>query len=94
MHRVFCDPAAAAWVSTAGLGLDIVGVILLFFHGLPHDAAYGTTLEWGDRRERDDWKRALAWSRLGLVLLVAGFFLQAVSNHLCCLGHLVLRTSG
>ena len=40
------SPAA---LSSLGLLLDIAGVVLLFFFGLPNEASFSTVLEWGRR---------------------------------------------
>ena len=72
-------------VNSAGLALDIGGVILLFFYGLPEEISKTGAghLTWGeDKEEAKKWKRYKRRSRWGLVLLVWGFFLQLVSNWL------------
>ena len=76
------SPAA---LSSLGLLLDIAGVVLLFFFGLPADvhAGGGTVIQWGgDPEGARRYRRARALSRLGLLLLVAGFVLQIAGNHL------------
>ena len=67
-----CEMLLPNIVNSIGLTFDIVGVVLLFSGGPP----------WGslDRVGRR--------SGIGLGLLVFGFFLQIVSNHLCALGWL------
>ena len=83
-------PAA---INSIGLFLDIVGVVLLFFYGLPNYvnpagleidalteiACAGPTPE---GMKRWEWHRF--WSRAGLVLLIFGFALQIVSNYWEC----------
>ncbi|MYN65759.1 MAG: hypothetical protein F4X11_12120 [Acidobacteria bacterium] len=77
-------------INSIGLALDIAGVVLLFRFGLPSDVVHpdrgdrlllgGPTPEERQHRETR-WNRHRFWSRLGLGLLVVGFALQAVSNH-------------
>lgn len=76
------SPAA---LSSLGLLLDIAGVVLLFFFGLPADVHQGggTAVLWGGGPENAKrYRRARALSRLGLALLVAGFGLQIAGNYL------------
>ena len=81
------DPAA---INSIGLFLDIVGVILLFFFGLPNyvnpggkdidaltEIASGARTPEGEKR----WKLHRWLSVVGLVLLIFGFALQIVSNY-------------
>jgi len=79
-------------INSIGLSLDIAGVVLLFKYGLPSDVGarpdegYSFGLGGGppaeERRQRESrWTRYRTGSRLGLGLLVAGFVLQIVSNH-------------
>ena len=85
---------SAASINSVGLFLDILGVILLFIFALPSRVseeppseliAFGSdpdsTKQWEKQR-----KRYKFWSGLALVLLVLGFALQIVSNHLGLLG--------
>lgn len=72
-------------INSCGLALDILGVVLLFFFGLPADvhAGGGTAILWGGGPENAKrYRRARALSRLGLLLLVAGFGLQIAGNYL------------
>ena len=72
-------------INSCGLALDILGVVLLFFFGLPADVREGggTVLLWGEDPEgARRYRRARALSRLGLALLVAGFGLQIAGNYL------------
>ena len=75
-------------VNSIGLACDIVGVILLFFCGLPSKVNRGghtlvSALSLGKTPEGvKRWKRFERLSWLALVLLVLGFVLQIVSNHL------------
>ena len=75
-------------VSSVGLFLDIVGVVLLFKYGLPADVREkgGTIISFGGgkrdeeaKREHRQYKR---FSRIGLGFLIVGFVLQLVSNFL------------
>ena len=73
-------------INSLGLSLDIAGVVLLFFFGLPPDihGGGGMVISWlaGENQASNAkrYRRARALSRLGLVL-VAGFGLQIASNH-------------
>ena len=72
-------------INSLGLGLDIVGIIMLFFFGLPPDPRKGGVgyLVWGeDKNEarKYDVFKSLSW--LALFLVVCGFSLQIASNHL------------
>lgn len=64
------------------MALDIVGVVLLFRYGLPAEIRFENVMEfdesWGSARRR---RRYAIASYLALALLVLGFFLQIVSNH-------------
>ena len=70
-------------INSIGLGLDIVGVIMLFLYGLPKEinrCGY-VVLSFGeDENEAKKWNRynRLSWAALGLIVL--GFLLQIVSN--------------
>jgi hypothetical protein len=71
-------------VNSVGLLCDIAGAIILWRYGLPEEfsktgAVYLTT---GDTDQGEAAKaRAYEWlARLGLGLLIFGFFLQLVSN--------------
>ena len=70
-------------VNTVGLGLDIVGVILLFLFGLPPKVSRGggVPMEWSGTPE--DARRAKRYERISwgaLLLMVLGFLLQIVST--------------
>ena len=65
---------------SAGLLLDAIGAALLFFFALPNRAGLDGVLTWGRGNEtRLKWYSRL--SKLGLGLLILGFVLQLVSNH-------------
>ena len=79
---------SAACINSVGLFLDIGGVILLFFFGLPSRVSEGPPyLSFGEdpdstkqrKKQRKRYQR-VSWFALGL--LVVGFALQIVSNHL------------
>ena len=73
-------------VNSIGLSLDILGVVLLFFFGLPARVREtgGTTIRWGGgKSDEEAWKeyrRYRCFGRTGLALLVCGFTLQLLSN--------------
>ena len=82
---------SAACINSVGLVLDIIGVILLFIFGLPNrfvsDGPPTNTLSFGwDPDSVKQWEKRWNWyervSRFAVVLLVLGFALQIVSNHL------------
>jgi hypothetical protein len=70
-------------VNSIGLSLDIVGVLLLFFYGLPSKFKKPPKLLLeGEitreaRRKNADIK---FWSHLGLIFLIIGFIFQLLSN--------------
>ena len=74
-------------VNSAGLALDILGVILLFFFGLPSRVSEGPPyLSFGEdpdstKQRKKQRKRYQRVSWFALVLLILGFALQMVSNH-------------
>ena len=71
-------------INSAGLALDIGGVILLFIYGLPERVdRFGSGADWTfgvDEEEAKKYKRYKKNSFWGLGFLVLGFFLQLVSN--------------
>ena len=75
-------------VSSTGLVLDIVGVVLLFFYGLSADVSEtgGTRLVWpgGTSKEeaRREYRHYKRMARIGLGCLMVGFLLQLISNFL------------
>ena len=78
-------------INSVGLLLDIAGVVLLFFFGLPSRIKHPDDLQlmgWGTHvqglhgasvRAKWDWHQRM--SRLGLLFLIVGFALQIASNH-------------
>ena len=77
---------SSAWVNSLGLALDVVGVILIWRYGLPEhinrNGAQHLLLEGADESEQKKAARYDLLSRLGLLLLILGFGLQALSNFL------------
>ena len=86
---------SAASINSVGLFLDIIGVILLFIFGLPSrfvsDGPPTNTISLGwdpdsVKQWEKQWNRYKLVSWFAVVLLVLGFALQIVSNHLGLLG--------
>lgn len=71
-------------INSFGLGLDIIGVIILFKYGLPSDVNRGGAVVKivSGSQEIPKYKKYLRWAYFGLSLLVLGFVLQLVSNFL------------
>ena len=70
-------------VNSAGLVLDIGGVVILFCYGLPAEIRKEHLLSVGENEKQvRKWNHYKRISRLGLGLLVLGFSLQLVSNWL------------
>ena len=79
-------------LNSAGLALDIAGVVPLFVFGLPSDVVRPDepdVLHLDTRQHPDEhlarerrWGQHRFWSRAGLGLLVSGFLLQIASNHI------------
>ena len=72
-------------INTVGLAFDIVGVILLFFYGLPEPISKTGAghLTWGENEEEaTKWRLYKTRSCWGLALLIIGFSLQLLSNWL------------
>lgn len=69
------------WVNTFGLGLDIVGVLLLWKFGLgPRGIHRGPSLLAIEKHAEEDMSREAAYdwlSLLGIICLVTGFLMQA-----------------
>ena len=66
-------------LNTIGLTLDIIGVGLLFRFGLPEAFMAKIKLRPADENQ---WNRYFYLSRIALILVILGFALQIVSNHL------------
>lgn len=67
------------WYTIIGLGLDIIGVILLFRYGVLPRRLFDSLLR---DHTIDDWKvnRNHRFSAIGLTLLICGFFLQIMGT--------------
>lgn len=79
---------SSTFINTTGLMLDIIGVISLFFFGLPPDVnRHGNShliLEASGPDNDDEKQKAKRYGRfswLGLIALVLGFILQIWSNY-------------
>lgn len=74
------------YLNCAGLGLDIIGALLMFYFGIPQMANRGgqsyLLLEGVDTEQVERAKRYDKYARLGLIALVMGFAIQFVSNAL------------
>ena len=86
---------SAASINSVGLFLHIIGVLLLFIFGLPSrfvsDGPPTNTISFGwdpdsVKQWEKQWNRYKLVSWFAVVLLVLGFALQIVSNHLGLLG--------
>ena len=74
----------SAYMSSAGLSLDIVGIILLFFYGLPKDIHKKGVpdMTWdGELIDPKGWVHYKILARIGLAIIIVGFTLQIISNH-------------
>ncbi len=75
---------AAKALSSFGLFLDVIGVVLLFKFGLPEEVRRHGRSFLAIEGENEDEKRKAEeydfWARFGLVLLIVGFLLQLISN--------------
>lgn len=72
-------------VDSLGLVLDVAGVILLYFYGLPsriHTPSKLLTEEGLTDKELDENKKIEFWSGVGLVMIAIGFILQTASQWL------------
>ena len=77
-------------INTLGLCLDIVGVILVFWNGLPPTDAnpHGLVFMAYEQENPEavkNWHRRRRYSIAGLTCIVLGFGLQILSNHVCAL---------
>ena len=69
-------------LNVTGLGLDALGIVLLFFYGPPPGVQpAGTLLLWGkdEVQERKNKRNALI-GRCALGIIVLGFLLQILAN--------------
>ncbi len=63
-------------LSVIGLSLDIIGVVFLFFYGLPlRGASYAVSEEY---QRKKPFRKVMSY--IGLSLLVIGFILQLISS--------------
>lgn len=73
----------APWVASAGLVLDIIGVLLLWRFGLPESisrtGAQHMILEQTDEAEVNLARKYDRHARIGIGLIVAGFGLQILA---------------
>ncbi len=73
-------------INSLGLILDIFGAILIFLFGIsPNISREGhinLILEQEDTSEKEKAKKYDSYSRIGMYLLIAGFILQLISNHI------------
>lgn len=71
-------------VNSLGLLSDVVGVVLLYFYGLPTEISRSGAIrfiaEQTDTEELRLTRRYDRWARVGLACLLLGFLLQLVSN--------------
>ncbi len=80
-----CSLDLASCVNTVGLGLDILGVVLLYFYGLPADVRRDGESLFLLEGKPNEYEVAKAkkydrCARLGLLSLIVGFFLQILGN--------------
>jgi hypothetical protein len=76
----------ATGVNSAGLVCDIVGVVIVWYYGLPSEVSRSGA-NYLLLEQPNDAEKALArhydrLSRVGLILLILGFVLQLASNFL------------
>lgn len=66
--------STSAWLNIIGLSFDILGVILIFFFGLP-TWVKTRTIDGGDvdAPEVSSWQPGLNWLGLGAMLIGFGF---------------------
>lgn len=72
-------------LNSTGLFLDIIGITLLFFFGLPSEVRKGGTgflIIGQDEHEAGKWKQYKCISWTALATLIIGFTLQIISNHI------------
>ena len=81
-----CTESIGNLITSLGLLFDIGGVALLFFFGLPNRVGTGKGVDilWPgeDREEARKFRRYTTLSRSGLILLITGFGLQLLGNHM------------
>ena len=73
-------------VNSAGLILDILGVVILFFNGLPIEQIFAPGKHFyfvnPDESKSKAHRIRCFLSKLALAMLIVGFCLQLVSNHM------------
>ena len=73
-------------INSAGLVIDIIGVVLIFFFGISpmidSEGSVFITLEQRDELEIRKAKKYKCISRFGLILIALGFIAQIISNTL------------
>ncbi|PIR39154.1 MAG: hypothetical protein COV35_01145 [Alphaproteobacteria bacterium CG11_big_fil_rev_8_21_14_0_20_39_49] len=73
-------------LNSIGLGLDIIGVVLIFFFGIPQkmDRSGDIFIVLGEKspNEIKKIKKYDFWANTGLILIVSGFVIQIISNFL------------
>ena len=79
--QILAQPTTQAFLSSLGLFLDIVGVILVFKFGVPLGDYLRGVLTWR-RHDTNREKRSQTISACGLACIIIGFMLQIVSNWL------------
>jgi len=71
-------------INSIGLILDIIGVLLIFFFGIPRKIDTGGSIFLVTGKENTDEKKSVKLynflSHLGLIFVFIGFALQLVSN--------------
>lgn len=74
----------ATLLNSIGLGLDLVGVFLLFFFTLPKKEQDALLLESAPSKEWREMNRGISkvLSYCGLCFVIIGFAVQIVSNHI------------
>ena len=80
--------SCSSLINSAGLIFDIVGAITLWRYGLPEaisrDGLELVITSEVNEDEKTKAKKYDCWSKIGLLLLIAGFVLQLVSNFILC----------
>jgi len=66
-------------VNSIGLILDVAGVVLIFYFGLPNEVP-GEGTKWDYTKDPKIEKRYKRYGKIGLFLLILGFILQFLSD--------------
>ncbi len=75
--------SVAGIVNAIGLGLDIIGVVLIFRYGIGPDVRRGGAGYLVLSRNEEEIRKARRYDclgRSGLLLIIAGFAIQMISN--------------